>query len=160
MNEVAEKIYAIVADTLGLDPEEVDGKASLIDEYEAESLDFLDISFKVNKQFGIKLSRQDFLTRAQEHFGESRTLLEDGKLTTEGVAVLRARMPEAAGHPALMAGAPKAWAQRLYCADTWVRLVEDCLRHPELTGDEYLQKWLAEYAADGAAQGAGVGAAA
>jgi acyl carrier protein len=152
MNEIAEKVYAIVADTLGLEPDEIDGRASLIDEYGAESLDFLDISFKVNKQFGIKLSRQDFLTRSQEFFGAERTLLEDGKVTADGVALLRARMPESAENEALFPGAPKSAAQRLYCADSWVRLVEDCLSHPELSGDEFLQRWLAAYAAAGAGE--------
>ena len=51
---VFEKTREILVDTLGVDPDEVIPEASLIYDLGAESIDFLDISFRIEKAFGIK----------------------------------------------------------------------------------------------------------
>ncbi|MEX2027382.1 MAG: acyl carrier protein, partial [Pirellulaceae bacterium] len=56
----------------------------------AESIDFLDIVFKLEKSFGIEIPRkelspEDILTNAE--------FVQDGKLTSAGLAELKRRMP-------------------------------------------------------------------
>lgn len=145
MSEVKNAVYEAVAEMLGMDESEIDGESSLIDVYKAESIDFLDISFKLNKQFGIKLYRGDFMSKSQSYFGSDLLLIEDGKLTQAGVDLLKARLPEAAENPLLEVGTPRSFVPRLYCANTWIRLVSELLDNGKMTGEEFLIKWLEEY---------------
>lgn len=88
--EVFEKIRTALVDALGVDEDEVTPEATLIGDLGAESIDFLDIVFRLEKAFNIKVPRaelfpDDILTNAQ--------YVKDGKVTPEGVAQLRQRMP-------------------------------------------------------------------
>lgn len=145
MSEVKTAVYEAIAEMLGLDESEIEGDASLIDVYKAESIDFLDISFKLNKQFGIKLYRGDFLSKAQSYFESNLQLMEDGKLTQAGLDLLKARLPEAAENSLLVVGTPRSFVPRLYCANTWIRLVSELLDNGKLTGEQFLMNWLEEY---------------
>jgi acyl carrier protein len=143
---VTEKVYDVLTDTLGVDEEELDGNSSLIDVYNAESLDFLDISFRLNKEFGIKLFRGDFLERSNEFLAPAGiVILEDGRLTEEGVKLLQARLPESANNPLLAVQMPKTVLHRLYTPQSWVRLVTELVEHPGMTGEDFLIHWLEEY---------------
>jgi acyl carrier protein len=88
--EVFEKIRAALVDALGVDEEEVIPEASLVGDLGAESIDFLDIVFRLEKTFDIKIQQgellpQDILTSAE--------YVQDGKLTPEGMEQLRKRIP-------------------------------------------------------------------
>jgi acyl carrier protein len=88
--EVFEKIQAALVDALGVDEEDVTPTATLVGDLGAESIDFLDIVFRLEKSFNIKIPRgelfpEDILTNAQ--------YVHDGKVTETGVAELRKRMP-------------------------------------------------------------------
>jgi acyl carrier protein len=146
-DEVTLAVHAIIADILGIDADDIAGGASLIDDYGAESIDFLDVSFKLNKRFGTRLFRGDFLRVAQDQCGEETLLIDDGALTHAGVELIEARMPETTGNPLLVAGAPRSILARLYCADTWVRAVNELLEAPGVSGEEYLKSWLDRYEA-------------
>jgi acyl carrier protein len=146
-DEVTLAVHEIIADILGLEADEIAGSPSLIDDYGAESIDFLDVSFKLNKRFGIRLFRGDFLRAAQDQFGDETLLIDDGALTQAAVELIEARMPETASNPLLVAGAPRNILARLYCADTWVRAVNELLEAPGLSGEEYLKSWLDQYQA-------------
>jgi acyl carrier protein len=88
--EVFEKIQAALVDALGVDEEDVTPGATLVGDLGAESIDFLDIVFRLEKAFDIKIPRgelfpEDILTDAK--------YVQDGKVTEEGLAELRKRMP-------------------------------------------------------------------
>jgi acyl carrier protein len=91
--EVEQKVIAAVAHALDLDPRQVSPSASLTAELGAESLDFLDIAFTLEREFNVQLPRLDILQRATEHFGED-TLVKDGVVTDRGLELLRRGMPE------------------------------------------------------------------
>lgn len=91
--EVEEKVVAAVAHALDLDPGQVTLSSSLTDELGAESLDFLDIAFTLEREFNVQLPRLDILQRASEHFGED-TLVKNGVVTDRGLELLRKGMPE------------------------------------------------------------------
>ena len=88
--EVFEKIRAALVDALGVDDDEVTPDATLVGDLGAESIDFLDIVFRLEKAFNIEIPRaelfpEDILTNAE--------YVQDGKVTDEGVSELKKRMP-------------------------------------------------------------------
>jgi len=88
--EVFEKIRDALVEALGVDEDEVTPEATLVGDLGAESIDFLDIVFRLEKAFDIKIPRgelfpEDVLTNAD--------YVADGKVTEMGLAELRKRMP-------------------------------------------------------------------
>jgi len=89
-DDVFSKVQSALVDALGVDEEEVTPKARLVGDLGAESIDFLDIVFRLEKAFDIKIPRgelfpEDILTNAQ--------YVQNGKVTAEGLAQLKQRMP-------------------------------------------------------------------
>ena len=89
--EVFEQVRDVLVDALGVDDEEVKGTATLMGDLGAESIDFLDIVFRLEKQFGIKIPREE-LFPAETLMGNPE-LVSNGKLTAKGLAELKAKMP-------------------------------------------------------------------
>jgi acyl carrier protein len=93
--EIFEKVRESIVEALGVDEEEVTPAATLFEDLGAESLDLLDIVFRLEKAFGIKIPRggiqQDIL--ATEGIKEEDVLV-DGAFTALGAQKLRERMPE------------------------------------------------------------------
>ncbi|MCA9084734.1 MAG: acyl carrier protein [Planctomycetaceae bacterium] len=91
--EIFEKVQETLVDALGLDDDEVTPEATLIGDLGAESIDFLDIVFRLEKNFDIKIPRGELfpenLAAADSGF------VADGKVTPEGIAQLREKMPHA-----------------------------------------------------------------
>ena len=88
--EVYGKVRGALVEALGVDEEEVTPGARLVGDLGAESIDFLDIVFRLEKAFDIKIPRgelfpEDILTNAQ--------FVQNGKVTPEGLKQLTARMP-------------------------------------------------------------------
>ena len=88
--EIYDKIKNALVEALGVDEDEVTPEATLVGDLGAESIDFLDIVFRLEKAFNIKVPRgelfpEDILTNAE--------YVRDGKVTPEGLKQLRERMP-------------------------------------------------------------------
>ena len=88
--EIFAKVKEALIDALGVDDDEVTEDATMVGDLGAESIDFLDIVFKLEKSFDISIPREelfpdDILTNAD--------YVADGKLTPDGVAKLKDRMP-------------------------------------------------------------------
>jgi acyl carrier protein len=88
--EIYEKVRAALEDALGVDEDEVTPEATLVGDLGAESIDFLDIVFKLEKSFNItiprdELSPEDILTSSQ--------YVQNGLVTGEGMSELKRRMP-------------------------------------------------------------------
>jgi acyl carrier protein len=92
----ADEIYANVKDTLvdalGVDDDEVTPEATLVGDLGAESIDFLDIVFRLEKNFSIKIPRGELFP---ESLAADQTLVKDGVVTSTGITELRKRMPHA-----------------------------------------------------------------
>lgn len=145
MQDLTPIVNAVVAEVLGIEESEIDPSASLIDEYGAESIDFLDLTFKLNRQLGVKLFRGEFLKLAQEVLGDGTALLDDGRLTPAAVALIEARLPESAGNPALVPGAPRGVFLRLFSARTFVRQLDELMESGSTDGEARLRSWLEQY---------------
>ena len=89
--QVFAQVREVLIDALGIDEEEVTGDATLMGDLGAESIDFLDIVFRLEKAFGIKIPREE-LFPAEDLMNDSE-LIHNGKLTEKGLAVLREKMP-------------------------------------------------------------------
>jgi acyl carrier protein len=88
--EVFDKVKEALVDALGVDDDEVTEDATMVGDLGAESIDFLDIVFKLEQAFGISIPREDLfpddiLTNAE--------FISDGKVTPAGLEKLKARMP-------------------------------------------------------------------
>jgi len=63
--EVFAKIQDVLVDALGVDKDEVQRDAKLVADLGAESIDFLDISFQLEKAFAIKIEQKEFAQTSQ-----------------------------------------------------------------------------------------------
>jgi acyl carrier protein len=89
--EIVVKVQEVLVDALGVDDDEVTIEATLMGDLGAESIDFLDIVFRLEKAFGMKIPREE-LFPAESLMMDSE-LIHNGKLTEKGLAELRERMP-------------------------------------------------------------------
>ena len=83
------KIQEVLDDALGVDEDEVTPEASLTADLGAESIDFLDIVFRIEKTFDFKISQGELFP---ENLTENEDWVMDGKLTDAGLSMLRDRM--------------------------------------------------------------------
>ncbi|MDX1778660.1 MAG: acyl carrier protein, partial [Thermodesulfobacteriota bacterium] len=92
-----EKVKESVVEALGVDDDEVTPDAVLFDDLGAESLDLLDIVFRLEKEFSIKIPRGGIQADALSGEGENlkeEDLVVDGVLTPLGIEKLKIAMPE------------------------------------------------------------------
>lgn len=91
-DEVFEKVQETLEEALGVDAEEVTPEATLIEDLGAESIDFLDIVFRLEKAFDIKIPRGELFP---DNILNNPDFVADGRLTDQGLATLKERMPHA-----------------------------------------------------------------
>ena len=89
-DEVFQKIQVALVDALGVDEEDVVPEATLVGDLGAESIDFLDIQFRLEKGFDIKISRGELVP---EDVLTDSNYVQDGRVTDAGLEELRKRMP-------------------------------------------------------------------
>ncbi|MEM9416593.1 MAG: acyl carrier protein [Planctomycetota bacterium] len=90
--EIFEKIQEVLEEALGVDDDEVTPEARLGEDLGAESIDYLDISFRLEKAFGIKIGETEMFDQSVL---SNDGIVEDGKVTEAGLAALREKMPHA-----------------------------------------------------------------
>lgn len=88
-DEIFTKIQEVLDDALGVDEDEVTQEASLTADLGAESIDFLDIVFRIEKTFDFKISQGELFP---ENLTENPDWVSDGKLTDSGLNMLKERM--------------------------------------------------------------------
>lgn len=95
MSMSREDIYGKVKDTLiealGVDDDEITEDARLMDDLGAESIDFLDIIFRLEKAFDIKIPRDELFPG--DNILSDEELVKDGKITASGLSQLKEQMP-------------------------------------------------------------------
>ncbi len=90
-DEIFNQVQQVLVDALGLDDDEVTAQASLMGDLGAESIDFLDIVFRLEKAFGIKIPREELFPI--ENMMSNPEYVNNGKLTETGLAELKKKMP-------------------------------------------------------------------
>lgn len=89
-DEILEKVREVLVDALAVDEDEVTPEASLAGDLGAESIDFLDIVFKLEQAFGFKIAQGELFP---ENVAQDPRYVRDGRVTTDGLAALRQRLP-------------------------------------------------------------------
>jgi acyl carrier protein len=93
--QIEEAVRVIVAESLGKKVEQVELGSVLMSDLDAESLDFLDIVFRLERDFGIEITRGE-MERASRGDMTAEEFAPDGVISEAGLVRLRTLMPEAA----------------------------------------------------------------
>jgi acyl carrier protein len=97
--EIYSKVQGVLVDALGVDDDEVTPAARLSADLGAESIDYLDIVFRLEKAFTtdptkpFKIPRGELFPEDLQTMQNDPKFVQDGKITAEGMAELRKRMP-------------------------------------------------------------------
>jgi len=119
-DELYGKVRKSVADVLAIDPSKIVPSASLIEDLGAESLDFLDLVFRLETEYGVKIPRDGILLTARD--GLATGFDESGVLSDDALERLRLLMPEVP--PERFApGLRTHQIPNLFTTETFVRLV-------------------------------------
>jgi len=90
-DDIFQQVQEVLVDALGVDDDEVTTEATLMGDLGAESIDFLDIVFRLEKAFGIKIPREELFPI--ENMMNNPEFVDNGKLTEKGLAELKSKMP-------------------------------------------------------------------
>ena len=90
-DEIFTEVQEVMIDALGVDDDEVTPEATLMGDLGAESIDFLDIVFRLEKAFGIKIPREELFPI--ENMMSNPDFVDNGKLTDAGLAEMKIKMP-------------------------------------------------------------------
>lgn len=90
-DEIYSKVSAVLVDALNVDDDQVSPQATLQGDLGAESIDFLDIVFRLEREFGIKIPRNELFP--ESIFQGDPDFVKDGKVTPKGIAELEEKMP-------------------------------------------------------------------
>lgn len=94
-DQIADAVAVVLVDALGVDRDDITPEATLTGDLGAESIDFLDIVFRLEKKFST--TERPFKIEQGELFPENLmkdpTLVENGRFTEKGIAMLAERMP-------------------------------------------------------------------
>jgi acyl carrier protein len=132
IDAVFPNVAQTIADALGCDLDEVKPKASLIEDLDAESIDFLDLVFRLEKGFGVKIPRGKIVEDARGALPESEFEVK-GIVTDAGLARLREFLGEV---PAERIKTPlKAGdVPRLFTPETFCKVVIRAQRAAQAAG--------------------------
>ena len=89
--EIYSKVSATLVEALNVDEEDIKPTSTLQGDLGAESIDFLDIVFRLEREFAIKIPRGELFP--ESIFQGDPEFVQDGKVTDKGLAELRQRMP-------------------------------------------------------------------
>ncbi len=119
-------VAATMADALGCDVEDIKPNVSLIEGLDAESIDFLDMVFRLERSFKIKIPRGKIVENARGTLTEAE-FEQKGIVTDVGMAQLKAYLSEV---PAERFKSPMKVADipRLFTPETFCKLVVQAQR--------------------------------
>ncbi len=89
--EIFRKVSDTLVEALNVDEDEIKPESTLQGDLGAESIDFLDIVFRLEREFGIKIPRGELFP--ESIFQGDPEFVQNGKVTSAGLAELRSKMP-------------------------------------------------------------------
>jgi acyl carrier protein len=90
-DEIYSKVSATLVEALNVDEDDIKPTSTLQGDLGAESIDFLDIVFRLEREFGIKIPRGELFP--ESIFQGDPELVQDGRVTSKGLEELRSKMP-------------------------------------------------------------------
>ena len=116
--EIFDKVREALVDALGVDEDEVTPSATLRGDLDAESIDFLDIVFRLEREFKVKIPRGKAMEEARGELSEEE--FEQGGIVTDaGVSKIRAYLSEVPADriktPLKAAEIPKLFTTETFC---------------------------------------------
>jgi len=90
-DEIYSKVSSTLVEALNVDEGDITPAATLQGDLGAESIDFLDIVFRLEREFGIKIPRNELFP--ESIFQGDPDFVHDGKVTPKGLDELRSKMP-------------------------------------------------------------------
>jgi acyl carrier protein len=91
-DEIFKSVQETLVDALAVEPDEVTEEATLTGDLGAESIDFLDIVFRLEKSFNIKIPRGELFP---DELLNNPDFVSNGKFTDAGLAEIKRQMPHA-----------------------------------------------------------------
>ena len=92
-DEIYAKVTKVLVEALGVEEDDIKPSSTLQGDLGAESIDFLDIMFRLEREFVIKVRQGELF--AEPVLQGDVEILQDGRVTDEGLAALRAQLPYA-----------------------------------------------------------------
>jgi acyl carrier protein len=92
-NETYARVTSVLAEALNADEHEITPAAILHSDLGAESIDLLDIIFRLEREFGVHIQRNELFPSSI--FQNNPAFVADGKVTDMGLAELRSQLPYA-----------------------------------------------------------------
>ncbi len=93
-NTICEQVCIQIAAALGLEPDEVSPESSLVNDLGAESLDLLDMLFRIDKKVGVKIAMADITSHLQGTLTNEEFVTADGYVSQQGLAQLKQALPQ------------------------------------------------------------------
>ena len=119
-DEILAKVRTVLVEALAVDEDEVTPQAVLTRDLGAESIDFLDVVFRLEHAFGFKIGQGELFP---ENVQQDTRFVKDGKVTPEGLVALKQRLPHA-DFAALELDPKVAKVGEIFTVDSVVRFVE------------------------------------
>lgn len=123
-DEILSKVQDVLVDALGVDEDEVTRGAVLTSDLGAESIDFLDISFKLEQSFGFKIAQGELFP---DNAAQNPDYVKDGRITDKGLAELKTKMPHV-DFTGFEANPQLSKIGKLFTVDALVNFVESKLQ--------------------------------
>src|SRR3989442_11304907 len=92
-DEILSKVSSTLVEALNVDEDQITPGATLQGDLGAESIDFLDIVFRLEREFGIRVPRGELFP--ESIFQGDPSFVRDGRVTDQGMGELRLRLPYA-----------------------------------------------------------------
>jgi acyl carrier protein len=92
-HEICERLKPLLVEVLGVSPEKIKPQSVLVSDLGAESIDLLDLSFRIEETFNVTIEANEIERAAAERL-PGGVYEKDGRLTDEALAELRQSLPE------------------------------------------------------------------
>jgi acyl carrier protein len=123
--QIYREVRKAVAETLRVEDDSIQPNHSFTGDLGAESLDFIDINYRLEQSFRISMPRKSLVEHMEELFGEATAIDDSGQITDTAVLVLKARLGE--GAQGVQSGMLVEDIQTLITPQTFVEIVKEIL---------------------------------